>query len=131
MMHTRCPIVLVEDNEMSQRLIEFQLKRIGFDHVKVLDNGADAIAWLEDNDCVLLLTDCQMPRMGGYEMTRLIREREKVTGAHLAIIAITASAMEQDRALCIEAGMDGYLSKPIQMMAIREALAPWLQQALR
>jgi CheY-like chemotaxis protein len=121
----------VEDNEMSQRLIEFQLKRIGFDQVKVLNNGADAIAWLADNECVLLLTDCQMPQMGGYEMTRLIREREKVTGAHLAIIAITASAMEQDKAHCIAAGMDGYLSKPIQMMAIREALAPWLQQVLQ
>ena len=131
MIKTRCPIVLVEDNEMSQRLIEFQLKRIGFDQVKVLDNGADAIAWLADNECALLLTDCQMPRMGGYEMTRLIREREKVTGAHLAIIAITASAMAQDKAQCIAAGMDGYLSKPIQMMAIREALAPWLPQDLR
>jgi CheY-like chemotaxis protein len=131
MMKTRFPIVLVEDNEMSQRLIEFQLKRIGFDQVTVLGNGVDAIAWLENNDCALLLTDCQMPRMGGYEMTRLIREREKVTGAHLAIIAITASAMDEDRAMCIAAGMDGYLSKPIQMMAIRAALAPWLPEELR
>jgi two-component system sensor histidine kinase/response regulator len=131
MMKKRFPIALVEDNEMSQRLIEFQLKRIGFDQVKVLDNAVDAIAWLAENDCALLLTDCQMPRMSGYELTRLIREREKVTGAHLAIIAITASAMEDDKALCIEAGMDGYLPKPIQMLAIRTALAPWLSEELQ
>jgi CheY-like chemotaxis protein len=131
MMKKRFPIALVEDNEMSQRLIEFQLKRIGFDQVKVLDNAVDAIAWLAENDCALLLTDCQMPRMSGYELTRLIREREKVTGAHLAIIAITASAMEDDKALCIEAGMDGYLPKPIQMLAIRTALAPWLYEELQ
>jgi CheY-like chemotaxis protein len=131
MMKKRFPIVLVEDNEMSQRLIEFQLKRIGFDQVTVLDNAADAIDWLLDNDCALLLTDCQMPRMSGYELTRLIRQRERVTGAHLAIIAITASAMEEDKALCIDAGMDGYLSKPIQMMAIRAALAPWLPEEVQ
>jgi CheY-like chemotaxis protein len=131
MMKNRLPIALVEDNEMSQRLIEFQLKRIGFDQVKVLDNAVDAIAWLAENDCALLLTDCQMPRMSGYEMTRLIREREKVTGAHLSIIAITASAMADDKALCIAAGMDGYLAKPIQMLAIRTALAPWLSEELQ
>jgi CheY-like chemotaxis protein len=69
--------------------------------------------------------------MSGYELTRLIRQRERVTGAHLAIIAITASAMEEDKALCIDAGMDGYLSKPIQMMAIRAALAPWLPEEVQ
>lgn len=130
MMKKRFPIVLVEDNEMSQRLIEFQLKRIGFDQVTVFDNGIDAMDWMAENDCALLLTDCQMPGMSGYEITRLIREREKVSGVHLAIIAITASAMEEDKALCIEAGMDGYLSKPIQMLAIRTALAPWLPEDL-
>ncbi len=127
-MSKQFPIALVEDNEMSQRLIAFQLQRIGFDQVTVFDNGVDALAWLAENDCALLLTDCQMPRMNGYEMTRLVREREKTSGAHLAIIAITASAMEEDKALCIEAGMDGYLAKPIQMMAIRAALAPWLPE---
>ena len=122
------PIVVVEDNEMSQHLIAFQLKRIGFDQVTLFANGVDAMHWLSENECALLLTDCQMPQMSGFEVTRRIREQEKLTGAHLAIIAITASAMEQDKALCLEAGMDGYLAKPIQMAAIRAALAPWLQE---
>lgn len=127
---TSFPIVVVEDNQMSQHLIAFQLKRIGFDQVMLFANGLDAVDWLADNDCALLLTDCQMPGISGYEVTRRIRAREQHTGAHLAIIAITASAMEEDKALCLQAGMDGYLAKPIQLAAIRAALAPWMQQVV-
>jgi two-component system sensor histidine kinase/response regulator len=125
---TSLPIVVVEDNQMSQHLIAFQLKRIGFDQVTLFANGLDAVDWLADNECALLLTDCQMPGISGYEVTRRIRAREKQTGAHLAIIAITASAMDEDKALCLQAGMDGYLVKPIPLAAIRAALAPWMQQ---
>ena len=127
-MKKQLPIVVVEDNEMSQQLIVHQLKRIGLVDVKVLSNGADAIAWLSNNECAVVLADCQMPTMDGYEMARRIRQAEKLTGKHVNIIAITAGAMDADKALCFEAGMDGYLSKPTQIATIREALAPWIPE---
>lgn len=124
----RLPIVVVEDNEMNQQLLSFQLKRIGFDHVIVLSNGEDAIDWLSKNECLIVLADCQLPKMDGYEMTAKIRQDEKITGRHLTIIAITASAMEDDKARCFESGMDDYLSKPTQIAMIKNVLARWVPE---
>ncbi|MEB0010071.1 response regulator [Glaciimonas sp. Gout2] len=126
MIKNRLPIVVVEDNEMNQQLLRFQLKRIGFDEVVVLQNGEDAIAWLSKNECLIVLADCQMPKMDGYEMTKRIRQEEKMTGRHLSIIAITASAMDDDRARCFESGMDDYLSKPTQIATIQRILSQWI-----
>lgn len=126
MIKKRLPIVVVEDNEMNQQLLRFQLKRIGFDEVVVLPNGEDAIAWLSKNECLIVLADCQMPKMDGYEMTKRIRQEEKMTGRHLSIIAITASAMDNDRARCFESGMDDYLSKPTQIATIKKILNQWI-----
>lgn len=120
------PILVVEDNEMNQRLITHQLKRIGFDDIKVLSNGIDALAWLETSPCSLVLADCQMAPIDGYEMTRRIREGEKARGGHVIVIAVTAGAMENDRKRCAEAGMDGYLPKPTQIATLKEALGPWI-----
>jgi len=85
--------------------------------VVVATNGREALAILEESewvgfDCVLM--DVQMPEMDGFECTGLIRERELITRSHLQIIAMTAHAMKGDEARCLAAGMDGYLSKPIQ-----------------
>ncbi|MDY7547898.1 response regulator [Glaciimonas sp. GNP009] len=126
MIKNRLPIVVVEDNEMNQQLLRFQLKRIGFDEVVVLQNGEDAIDWLSKNECLIVLADCQMPKMDGYEMTKRIRQEEKMTGRHLSIIAITASAMDDDRARCFESGMDDYLSKPTQIATIQRILSQWI-----
>ena len=85
--------------------------------VVVANNGREALAILDDAahvgfGCVLM--DVQMPEMNGFECTALIREREEVTGARLPIIAMTAHAMKGDEMRCLAAGMDAYLSKPIQ-----------------
>lgn len=128
MIKKRHPIVVVEDNEMNQQLLSFQLKHIGFDHVIVLSNGEDAIDWLSKNECLIVLADCQMPKMDGYEMTMRIRQDEKITGRHLTIIAITASAAEDDKALCFASGMDDYLCKPTQIAMIKTVLSRWIRE---
>ncbi|KAF3998172.1 CheY-like chemotaxis protein [Glaciimonas immobilis] len=108
---------------MNQQLLVFQLKRIGFEKIIVLQDGESALTWLSKNECLVLFADCQMPNMDGYEMTREIRREEKMTGRHLPIIAITASATESDKALCFASGMDDYLPKPTQIAAIRRIVA--------
>lgn len=120
------PVLVVEDNEMNQHLILRQLQRVGFAHVALVGNGVDALDWLEKNQCMFIIADCQMPVMDGYEMTRQIRLREKATGQHLHIIALTASVMDDDRERCAAAGMDGHISKPTQIATLQEILQKWL-----
>ena len=108
-------ILLVEDNSVNQLIVRRLLEKRGH-RVIVANNGRDALAALDDVafatfDCVLM--DVQMPQMNGFECTTIIREREQLTGFHLPIIAMTAHAMNGDRARCLAAGMDAYLSKPI------------------
>jgi CheY-like chemotaxis protein len=91
--------------------------------VTVVANGTAAVAaWRQDRfDCILM--DIQMPEMDGYEATRLIRAAESENGAHIPIIALTAYAMKGDREKCLQAGLDSYISKPIQTAALDAALA--------
>ncbi|MSS73205.1 MAG: response regulator, partial [Candidatus Latescibacteria bacterium] len=105
-------ILLTEDNPVNQRLAVRLLERWGH-RVTVAENGRQALSLLEDQKFDLALMDVQMPEMDGFETTARIREREKATGAHLPIIAMTAYAMEGDRERCMAAGMDGYVAKPI------------------
>ncbi len=105
-------ILLAEDNVVNQRVAVGLLSNRGHE-VVVAENGAEAVAALERESFDVVLMDVQMPVMGGFEATTLIREREQQNGAHTRIIAMTAHAMAGDRERCLEAGMDGYLSKPI------------------
>ena len=109
-------ILLVEDNRVNQLVIKRILEKRGH-KVIVANNGCEALAILDDAgslgfDCVLM--DMQMPGMDGLACTAAIRERERTTGRHLQIIALTANAMDEDEARCFQAGMDSYLSKPLQ-----------------
>ncbi|MDQ9169660.1 response regulator [Oxalobacteraceae bacterium R-40] len=119
-------ILVVEDNAMNQDIIVRQLRRIGFADIAVACNGAEALAWLTKNECSILLTDCQMPVMDGYELTRRIRQTEAACQARLHIVALSASTMEEDRTRCFEVGMDGHISKPTQINDLRVALHRWL-----
>jgi signal transduction histidine kinase/CheY-like chemotaxis protein len=105
-------ILLVEDNPVNQRVAAGLLTRRGH-HVTVAHDGREALARLDRETFDLVLMDLQMPVMGGLDATVEIRRRETVTGLHVRIVAMTAHAMSSDRERCLAAGMDGYLSKPI------------------
>jgi PAS domain S-box-containing protein len=114
-------ILLAEDNAVNQRLAVHTLRKRGHT-VVVASNGREALAALEREDFDLVLMDVHMPEMDGLDATTAIREKEKETGGHLRIIAMTAHAMKGDRERCLAAGMDGYVSKPIQPAALFEAV---------
>jgi signal transduction histidine kinase/ActR/RegA family two-component response regulator len=115
-------ILVAEDNVVNQHLIRALLEKRGH-RVTVVENGAIALeAWLQHSfDCILM--DIQMPEMDGYEATRRIRAREPEDGPRIPIIALTAHAMKGDREKCLQAGLDSYISKPIQTAELDAALA--------
>jgi CheY-like chemotaxis protein/HPt (histidine-containing phosphotransfer) domain-containing protein len=97
--------------------------------VDVAASGREALAQIARESYTVVFMDCEMPEMDGFEVTRLIREREAANGRHLRIVAMTAHAMAGDRERCLSAGMDDYLTKPIHEAAIWQALAGALPQA--
>jgi PAS domain S-box-containing protein len=118
-----CPLHLLvtEDNPINQVLLVELLEKLGHTAVTA-SSGPEALAALEREPFDAVLMDVQMPEMSGFEATALIRMREKETGQHVPIIAVTAYAMTGDRERCLEAGMDGYLAKPLQAPELVEAL---------
>jgi CheY-like chemotaxis protein/HPt (histidine-containing phosphotransfer) domain-containing protein len=119
-------ILLVEDNPVNQRLAVRLLEKRGH-AVVVANNGKEALAMLAKESFALVLMDVQMPEMDGFTATKIIRQQEESTGAHIPIVALTAHAMRGDRERCLAAGMDAYLSKPLQaqqMFEVLEQLAP-------
>ncbi len=115
-------VLLAEDNPVNQRLVVKLMEKQGHTIV-VAGNGKEALAALEGGRFHVVLMDVQMPEMGGFEAAGIIREREKETGAHIPIIAMTAHALKGDRERCLGAGMDAYVAKPIQARLLFEAIA--------
>jgi CheY-like chemotaxis protein len=105
-------VLLVEDNVVNQKVATGLLTRRGH-QVTLAQNGQEALDSLARKAFDVVLMDVQMPVMGGLEATAAIRERERATGGHVRIVAMTAHAMNGDRERCLAAGMDGYLSKPV------------------
>jgi two-component system sensor histidine kinase/response regulator len=105
-------VLVVEDHPVNQKFVSLLLQKIGGE-VTLASSGVKALEILETETFDLILMDVQMPEMDGYETTVRIREKERLTGAHTPIIALTAYAMEGDKERCFAAGMDNYLSKPI------------------
>ncbi len=124
----RFMILLAEDNAVNQRVAVRLLQKQGHT-VSVAENGREALRRLEKERFDLVLMDVQMPEMDGLEATAAIRAQEKLTGQHLPIVAMTAHAMAGDRERCLESGMDGYVSKPIQPKVlfdtINSVVAKW------
>jgi PAS domain S-box-containing protein len=123
-------VLLAEDNVVNQRLAVRLLEKQGH-RVAVAGNGREALAVLEDRRFDVVLMDLEMPEVGGLEATAVLRERERGTGGHLPVIALTAHALKGDRERCLAAGMDGYVAKPLQTRELFEALDLVLAPAAR
>jgi PAS domain S-box-containing protein len=114
-------VLVTEDNLISQILLVDLLEKLGHT-VVAASSGPEALDTLEKQPFDVVLMDVQMPMMSGFEVTAQIRAREKATGKHVAIIAVTAYAMQGDRERCLQAGMDDYLTKPLQVADLMAAL---------
>src|SRR5467141_1046944 len=114
-------VLVAEDNKVNQFLATRLLEKRGH-RVAIVTNGGGVLDALKKENYDLILMDVHMPEMDGFETTAAIREREKETGFHQPVIALTASAMKGDRERCLAAGMDGYLSKPIRPQELDEVL---------
>jgi PAS domain S-box-containing protein len=119
---SRLRILVAEDNRTNQLVAREQLKKLGY-KADVVADGRQAVEATKSGDYDLILMDCQMPEMDGYEATRLIRRSSQ---AQIPIIALTASAMAPDKERCINEGMNDYLAKPVELGALAEMLAKWL-----
>ncbi len=123
-------ILLAEDNAVNRRVAMGQLRMLGCT-AKCVTNGNEVLAELRAHAYDVILMDCQMPELDGYETTEAIRQwerdssRSRAWHAPLYIIALTANAMGGDRERCIAAGMDNYVAKPVLLPALRAALEQW------
>ena len=120
-------ILLAEDNEANQFLIKALTKSKDW-AITVVENGQEAVEAFKKDEFDLILMDVQMPLMNGYEATKTIREIEKEKGTRVPIIALTAYAMKSDKDMCIEAGMDDYISKPFKRQIFLDSIEKFLQQ---
>jgi two-component system sensor histidine kinase EvgS len=114
-------VLVAEDNPINQTLIAAQLEKLGYP-CDVVGNGKEALDALERQVYALLITDCHMPLMDGYELARAVRRRETHSGEHLRILAMTANAMPGELERCTEAGMDDFLPKPVRIPELRAKL---------
>ena len=116
-------VLIAEDNLVNQRVAKLQVERLGY-ATEVVANGEEALAALTRLDYALVLMDCQMPCMDGYQATRELRLRED--GARRTpVIAMTANAFAADHEACLSAGMDDYLTKPVDLRSLQQVLNRW------
>jgi signal transduction histidine kinase len=107
-------VLIADDNTINRKVLCIMLCKLGIECEKAV-NGREAIRmWETDSEIKLIFMDCLMPVLDGYEATKIIREKEKGTGKHIPIVAITANSLKEDEEKCYEIGMDSYLTKPFQ-----------------
>ncbi len=124
--HENVRILVAEDNAVNQRVALGILRKFGY-RGEIASDGREAVAALERTHFDLVLMDCQMPEMDGFEATSKIRALERERGGHMPIIAMTANAMEGDRERCLAAGMDDYVSKPVDPAALVAMIEKWIK----
>jgi len=117
-------VLVAEDNAINQLVAARLLQSLGY-VVDMVENGQQAVEAVRQGTYDLVLMDCHMPEMDGFELVAEIRRREHGSGAHLPIIAMTADAMKGDRERCLAAGMDDYLAKPVRAQTLLEVLERW------
>jgi len=120
-------ILLAEDNLVNQRVLSSMLARLGHS-VRIVSNGRQAVQAVTGDAYDAVLLDCHMPEMNGYDAAREIRQR--LAGSRVPIIAITASALVQDRAECMAAGMDDFISKPVDLATLSRTLHKWVHHGV-
>lgn len=118
-------ILVAEDNEVNQMVVEQILETTGHTFA-IVDNGRKAVEMYRQLRPKLVLMDVSMPDMNGLEATMAIREAEQETGEHVPIIGLTAHALKGDREMCLEAGMNDYMSKPISPDKLTAKVEEWL-----
>jgi CheY-like chemotaxis protein len=122
----RGTVLIAEDNLVNQRVARHMVEKLGY-RAQIVQNGLTAIEALDQGRFEVILMDCQMPEMDGFEATAVIRSREGDDG-RIPIIAMTAHAMEGDRARCLQAGMDDYISKPVNPEELQRVLERWMRK---
>ena len=122
-------ILVAEDNVINQRVMRLHLNRLGY-AAELVPDGEAAIKMWKSRKFGIVLTDCHMPGMDGFELTGAIRESETKTKSRVPIIAITANALEGEAERCLAAGMDDYLAKPVELAQLGKVLSKWMPGAL-
>lgn len=118
--------MLAEDNELNREVINMQLSTLGYS-ARVAADGREALELWKNETFDLVLTDCHMPEMDGFELARAIRKKEAVTtGSHVPIIAVTANTISEEQDRCLESGMDDCLTKPVDMDELDHVISKWL-----
>ena len=118
-------VLVVDDNPVNRDVIQRQLNMLGY-QCDVAENGKEALLMAEHTAYGIILTDCHMPEMDGYELTDALRRREAGTDKRQPIVAVTANALQGEADRCLAAGMDDYMSKPIEMRVLKTTLLKWL-----
>ncbi|MDP2204740.1 MAG: ATP-binding protein [Alphaproteobacteria bacterium] len=119
-------ILIAEDHPMNQILISRVMDSFGIGSFDIVDTGLQVLEKTAEGTWDIVLMDCHMPEMSGYDATRHIRARELETGAHMPIIAMTANAMAGEKEKCLRFGMDDYISKPLDIEELRDILGQWI-----
>ncbi len=123
---TEARILLADDSPINQAVTRSMLKHLGFAQIDVVDDGGSAVDLASRGSYDLILMDCKMPGMDGYEATRVIREREETRSGRVPIVALSGKVLDGDRERCIENGMDDCLGKPFELADLRDLLERWL-----
>ncbi len=121
-------ILVAEDNAINQRVMRLHLDRLGY-AAELAEDGQEALTMWRSGRYGLVLTDCHMPNLDGFELTDAIRTSEKEAGARVPIVAITANALQGEIDRCLEAGMDDYLAKPVELAQLGRMIAKWMPDA--
>jgi CheY-like chemotaxis protein len=121
-------VLVAEDNVVNQKVAQRHLAKLGI-HADIVGNGLEALEALRRIPYDLVLMDCQMPELDGYEATRQVR-RGEAGSANVPIVAMTANAMHGDKERCLESGMDDYIAKPVRQKELVEVIERWLPGAV-
>jgi CheY-like chemotaxis protein len=124
---TKARLLIAEDDSIIRQILGTMLQRSNYE-IAFAEHGEKAVEMWESGEYDLILMDVQMPRLNGFEATAAIREKEGSRGGHIPIIAMTAHALKEDEERCLVAGMDAYISKPIDFEKTRQVIAETLKK---